>query len=123
MIDMSDEARQQVSTWVQACLEYWSNFDPTARITEDMVDAQPMPPDGFLMDASAVLMDALARVVEMNRTGNYEPTVESRLAVSELIDQGVTNALDGMPMDGRRAVTRRLWDALLDQTDGSGDGS
>lgn len=118
MIDMSDEARQQVSTWVQACLEYWGNFDPTARITEDMVDAQPMPPDGFLMDASAVLMDALARVVEMNRTGNYEPTVESRLAVAELIDTGVTNALDGMPMDGRRAVTRRLWDALLD-----GDGS
>ena len=38
--------------------------------------------------------------------------------VSELIDQGVTNALDGMPVDGRRAVTRRLWDALLD-----GDGS
>lgn len=118
MIDMSDEARQQVSTWVQACLDYWGQFDHTATITEDMVNGQPMPPDGFLMDASAVMMDALARVVEMNRTGNYEPTVESRLAVSELIDQGVTNALDGMDIDGRRMVTRRLWDTLLD-----GDGS
>ena len=118
MIDMSDEAREQVSAWVSNCLDYWSRFDPTARITEDMVDAQPMPPEGFIMDASAVLMDALARVVEMNRTGSTEPTVESRLAVSELIDKGVTNALDGMPMDGRRAVTRRLWDTLLD-----GDGS
>ena len=60
MIDMSDEARQHVSGWVADCMEYWSQFDPTALITEDMVDAQPMPPDGFLMDASAVLLDALA---------------------------------------------------------------
>ena len=117
MIDMSDEAREQVSTWVTACMEYWSQFDPTALITEDMVDAQPMPPDGFLMDASAVLLDALARVVEINRTGNTEPTVESRLAVSELVDKAVDNALDGVDVDARRRITRRLWDQLLDQTD------
>ena len=117
MIDMSDEARQHVSDWVADCMQYWSQFDPTARITEDMVDNQPMPPDGFIMDASAVLLDALARVVEINRTGNTEPTVESRLAVSELVDKAVDNALDGVDADARRRITRRLWDQLLDQTD------
>lgn len=118
MIDMNDDARHQVSVWVDACLEYWSRFDPTAKITEDMVDAQPMPPDEYVMDANAVMLDALARVVEFSRTGSFEPTAASRLAVGDLIDKAVTNALDGMPVDGRKMVTRKLWDRLLD-----GDGS
>ena len=77
-----------------------------------------MPPDEYVMDANAVLLDALAKVVEYNRTGRFEATPESRLAVGDLIDKAVTNALDGMPVDGRKMVTRRLWDTLLD-----GDGS
>jgi hypothetical protein len=114
MVDMSDDARDAVQHWVDQCMEYWSRFDPTACITEDMVDEQPSPPEEFLMDASAVLIEALATVVEMNRSGNPVASVESRLAVGELIDKGVTNALGGMDKDARIEVTGRLWDQLLD---------
>lgn len=114
MVEMSDEARNAVQQWVDQCMEYWSSFDPAARITEDMVDGQPQPPDDYLMDASAVLTEALASVVELNRSGNVEPTVESRLAVGELIDGAVDRALGGMPKDARVEVTGRLWDRLLD---------
>jgi hypothetical protein len=114
MVDMSDEAREQVQAWVDQCMEYWSTFDPSARITEDMVDGQPMPPDEFLMDASAVLTEALASVLEMNRSGSVVPTVESRLALGELLDGAVDRALTGMDRDTRVEITGRLWDRMLD---------
>ena len=115
---MGDDARGAVQDWVDRCIEYWSTFDPTATITEDMVDEQPQPPEEFMMDANAVMIEALAAVVEKSRSGSLNPTVESRLAVTELIEGGVERALGGMDKDARLKITAKLWDKILDQTDG-----
>lgn len=113
---MSDETKARVNAWAAECFDYWAQFDPQARITEDMIEAQPQPPDDIVFDAVALINHALACLVHQARTGEQtrNPSVESRLLTSELIDRGVEAALAQVDPQVRRQETHRLWDLLME---------
>jgi hypothetical protein len=115
MKDISPAARAAMDAWAHECMDYWAQFPPATPITEAMVEAAPKPPNEFQMDASAVITRALTGVVEIARGGDPDnPSPESILAVAELLDKAVTNALGGMGLIERREATRAMWDDLLD---------
>lgn len=115
MKDINPAARTAMDIWARECMDYWAQFDPDASITEEMIEAAPKPPKAFEMDASALITRALTAVVEIQRGGDpNNPSPETVLAVAEVLDQAVDNALAGMGLVERRQASRRLWDNLID---------
>lgn len=112
---MDPETKEAMDRWVSECMDYWAQFDPSAPITEAMIDGAPKPPPHREMDASAMLTRALTAVVEIHRGGDpHNPSPESVLAVADLLDRAVTNALGGMGLIERREASHRMWGEMLD---------
>lgn len=114
--EIDQETRERVGQWATECLEYWSQFEPGAPITEEMVDGQPEPPDDIKMDATALVAQALACMVESARTGipTHTPSPESQLITADLLDRAVEHAINGANAQERRDYSRYMWGKLMD---------
>lgn len=109
---------KDTDAWTAECIAYWSQFDPTAKITEDMIANQPVPPADSVLDIAANTADILARTLHYQRTGERgEPSVQARLDVADLLDTAVENAESGMGAVTRFEESARLWDQLIDGED------
>ena len=116
---MSEETKQRVNAWAAQCLDYWEQFPPNTAITEEMIAGQPEPPQDIVMDATALVAQALACLVEKARTGvsTREPSAESRLITADLLDRAVEHALQGDDAMEQRRKTRTMWDTLMEGKD------
>ena len=111
----SSETQARIEDWSDACTEYWKQFEGTARVTEEMINGAPKPPDDIVIDTAAVLVHALACALHQKRTGEHttEPSMEAQLEISNLIDKSVGNAEDGMSTEERYLATGKMWSELL----------
>lgn len=111
-------SRKEIDAWTAECIAYWSQFDPSAKITEDMIANQPVPPTDSAIDVAANIADALARALHHKRTGERtEPSVQARLDVADMLDNAVANAESGLEPVTRFEESAKLWDQLMDGED------